>query len=372
MVMRKRRCWMGILLLIGICAATMLSGCQKEAGTEAVPPIVSVQSVTEEQCDVGLDYVGIVKAKETKNYAFLTGGKIAAIYVEKGDYIHAGDRLASLETTSLELSRRSAQASQNNLDASINAAKVSLTTLESAMAACKELHAAGAISDKEWEAKQAEYQMQKASYENLSGNYKISQIQIETQDKNINDATLYADTDGYVMELPYHEKEVAGAGYPVVITKSAAQVVTIGVSTEDYPKINKSSQVLINNIIQGTVDSIAAYPDEETRTYAVDILFSSKEIALGETVNVKVLTGEENGFFVPINSVFTIDGIDYVYVVDADGKVSKSQVVRGEIKGKKVRISNLHANTLVVTEDVVNLKENERVTIAGQKKGGPQ
>jgi RND family efflux transporter MFP subunit len=368
--MQKKWIWAVILLLVGIGATVTLTSWQKEAGIETVPPIVSVQSVTSERYDVGLDYVGVVKAKETKNYAFLTGGKIAVIYVEKGDHIHAGDRLASLETTSLELSRRSAQASLSNLDTSIKAAKISLDTLESATASYQKLYAAGAMSDKEWEAKSAEYEVQKASYENLLGNHEISQIQIDTLDKNINDSTLYADTDGYVMELPYHEDEVVGSGYPMVIAKSAEKIVTIGVSTEDYPKISKSSQVLINDTIKGTVDSIAAYPDEETRTYAVDLLFSSNAIALGETVNVKVLTGKETGCFVPIKSVFTIDGIDYVYVVDSKGKINKYQVVRGEISGNKVRVSNLTVNTKVVTENVENLKENELVTIAGQKKGG--
>ena len=55
--------------------------------------------------------------------------------------------------------------------------------------------------------------------------------------KNINDSTITADADGYVMELPYKEGEVIAAGYPVVVAKSTDMVVSVGVSDEDISKI---------------------------------------------------------------------------------------------------------------------------------------
>ena len=62
----------------------------------------SIKRVSAQQADIksvtdGLDYIGFVKAKETKNYSFLTAGKIAEINVKKGDSFKAGDILAKFK-----------------------------------------------------------------------------------------------------------------------------------------------------------------------------------------------------------------------------------------------------------------------------------
>lgn len=149
-------------------------------------------------------------------------------------------------------------------------------------------------------------------------------------------------------------------------------MVTAGVSVDDYAKISSKSAVLINNSLEGTIASISAFPDEKTRVYAVDIRFNSDDIVIGETVDVQIATGKGEGCFIPIESVFNLDGIDYVYTVSEDKsgimKVNKQQVTIHEINGSSIRITGLKSETLVVTDGIKSLKENDAVNIV-EKEG---
>jgi len=410
-------------LLTGLCLSVFLTGCQKTATNGADNyKNVTVKQVAEENCSVGLSYLGVVKPKETKNYSFLAGGKIKEIYVEKGQEIKVGDSLAELDTTQIKFSAamsannaeiarstlqktketydtniKNAEISIETLEASIEAAKLGLDNLKSNVEDYKVLYEFGAISASDLDAMKVGYKAKEAEYKALLGNYEtakesltnlrkskqrdvniaeasvvISDTTSAQAEQNIADAVLRAESDGYVMEIPFKKGEIAGAGYPVIISKSKDLVVSIGVSTDKYNQISMNSEVLINGAIKGTVDSIASYPDQESRLYAVDIKFEAESIAVGETVDVIVYTGEEKGYFVPIDSVFYIDGINYVYVVDEKNKVNKRQVVLGKISGSMVRVTNLDENAFVVTDGVKTLKDNDIVSIVQQEEGNKE
>lgn len=184
--------------------------------------------------------------------------------------------------------------------------------------------------------------------------------------KNINDSTITADADGYVMELPYKEGEVIAAGYPVVVAKSTDMVVSVGVSDEDISKIKLGGKAIIKDGVTGTISTIAQYPNEDTRTYAVDISVPADKFTIGETVNVKIVTGNATGCYVPINAVFNMDGVDYVYAINSENKVYKKQVVRGSIDGDKVEVKIDDPTATIITDGVRSLRENDTVKVEGE------
>ncbi|MTI57076.1 efflux RND transporter periplasmic adaptor subunit [Geosporobacter ferrireducens] len=375
--------------------------------------VVTVQKIIQSNYPVGIDYLGYVKAKETKNYSFITGGRIEEIYVRKGQKIKNGDILAKLDTTYLQYANsiesnnmaiaentliktkesydtniKNAEINIKTMETAIEAAKIGLDTFKSRVDALETLYKQGSLAEKEWETVVAEYKAKESEYEGLLGYYetvkkdfenlkqnKEKDIQIASANiamvqtaqaraqKNISDAVLKADADGYVLDIAFKKGEIVGAGYPVVIAKSEQLIVTIGVSTEDYGKISKESKVKINDVLDGKIDSIALYPDEQTRTYAVDIAFEG-ELPIGEIVDITILQEEEKGKFVPIESVFNIDGVDYVYVVGKNNRVSRQQIIVEDVKGSLIKISNLEEGLFVVTEGIKTLRENDIVKTA--------
>ncbi len=453
---------------IAMSVLLLCTGCgEKNTETSGqTAKIVKTQAVSEQSVSTGYSYIGIVKAKETKNYAFLTGGKIAEICVEKGQKFNAGDILAKLDTTTMEYNAsigentkdqadatlqktistydtnianarsqigtidESIAAAQKGIDAgekgiaaletgltaelkNIEAGQTALNTLKEELDAAREINAAGGLSDKDLDAaestyktKAAELEAAKAAYEGDKAELESKKAELESKKaeldtakaqktqaqksldnlitskakdvaaaqanvksastsndivrKNINDSTLKADSDGYVMELPYKEGEIIAAGYPVVVAKSSELIVSVGASDSEYKNIKIGGKALINGSASGTVTAIAQYPDEKTRTYAVDITIDG-DYTIGETVDVKIITGSSGGCYVPIDAVFNSEGVDYVYAVDSENRVHKKQVILGDFSGDKVEVQIDDPTALIVTEGIKNLRENDLV-----------
>ena len=392
-----------LLLLLPI-----LAGCSNETEMPSQSAkIVKAESLLSQEVAEGYDYIGIVKAKDTKNYSFLMSGKISEINVKKGQEIKAGDVLAKLDATTLDYSSSinsnnvtQAQANlektidtyntnitnaENNIsvitanitaaekgiaametglsatETALNTAKTSLDTASKQLEAAKAVHSVGGMADLDLEAAQNQYDTKSAEYEGAKASYEGSKAELEkskadleslkTQkinaeksleslkvsknkdvaalqatvnsakasggitDKNKADTVIKAEADGYVMELPFKEGEVISAGYPVVVAKSKELVVTVGATDSQYPNIKVGGTALIKGEAVGKVETIAQYPDEATRTYAVDIAVEG-EYTIGESVDVKIVTGNTEGLFVPIDAVFNIEGVDYVYTVN--------------------------------------------------------
>lgn len=451
----KKRLFCVILALSFVMS---LGGCGKEdaATVETPAKIVKTQSVAEQSVTTGYSYLGIVKAKETKNYSFLAAGKIEEICVEKGQQFKKGDVLARLDTSTMEyqasISRDTKAQAEATLqktistyDTNIENAKSQIATLEKAIAAgekgiealevgleaevqnieagqtaldtlkdevdaAREINAVGGYADKDLEALESQYktsaaqlEASKATHEGNKATLESKKAELEASraqkseaektlqnlytskekdveaaqaavksagtsgdivDKSIDDAVIKADSDGYVMELPYKEGEVIAAGYPVVVAKSKELIVTVGASDTEYKNIKIGGAALINGKAVGKIDTIAQYPDESTRTYAVDIGITG-DYTIGETVDVKIITGNASGCYVPIDAVFNSDGVDYVYAVNSENRIYKKQVILGEFSGDNVEVQIDDPTAVVVTEGVKNLRENDLVSMEG-------
>ncbi len=526
----------GLSVIISAVLAIAVSGCK---GGRSDAKLITSAPVMTSLYDVTLDYQGIVKAKETKNYSFMTGGKIEAIYVEKGQLVHGGDILVQLDAVEIENSaQKSANndlISENNLNKTeatyltnvtnaqinINTLKTGIKAIDSNISAYKQsisaaekgindyassipiaeqgvaalekavntdqaqidavkasinafaqklestreavdlaktnlermrtLYENGAVSKSELETIQVQYDDAEASYkqavaqqssnevslEQLKASHeanlatlegkkqevsamntqlaankaqvkamyaqldtlnaqraqsaaqletankelanlknsmnadvssqeaaaKISKLSTEQANRAVDNSTLIADADGYVMAVTLKEGEITGAGTPVVIVKSETKVVSIGVSLEDYSKLADITAVRINGDTEGKIDTISQYPDESTRTYTVDISFDNKDLPMGEIVNVSLVTEQCDGAFIPIDSVINIDGIDYVYKVNDDDTVSRIEVELGEVLDATVRAKNL-TNERIVTSGIKSLNDNDKVAEA--------
>ncbi len=475
------------------------SGCKKSTfDGQAVKAVKSMQ-VSENTYDVKMSYQGIVKSKETKNYSFMTGGKVAQIFVTEGQQIKKGDKLAQLDTVELQSSAAQSKNNEiianNNLNkteasylTNISDAEINIKSLQSNISAyqktvevaeegvaiyensipiaaqgvealeetvnayqtklestksavdlagtnlerMKSLYEAGAVSKSEVENMQVQYDDALASYEqaeaqqstnqvNLSAKRneldsmnaqleakkaeaasaqaqlvnmqnqldsanknlanlkkamnsdvgsqkasdKISKLAQEQAERAVNNATLTADNDGYVMKINIKQGEMTGAGTPAVTVKSQMQVVTVGVSIEDFAKLDNVQKILLNGKIEGKIDSISQYPDDATRTYAVDITFDNEKISMGELVDVDIVTSQSKGVFIPIDSIVNMDGIDYVYKINEDDTVSRIEVKCGEIKDNSVLVENL-SNERIVVSGMKGLNDNDKIKESGE------
>lgn len=335
-----------LLVAMTIIGSLALTGCQSAMASESEPKEVSTINITEKKLADAITYQGYVKAKDTKNYAFLQGGRLEAVFVEEGQKITAGQLLATKELDD----------TSTNYSISRQAAQVNVDLLKSKLDSVAKLYKEDAIPEKEYEAVKASYDLAVNQLQSIEAVY----------DQVADDSNLYASADGYVMQVPYKAGEVVGGGYPIVVTKGEEQIVTIGLSADDFSKMSMDTKAVINDTVAGKMDTISLYPDETTRTYGVDILITGQELPIGQIVNVSLITGETNAYTVPISCVLEIDGVNYVYTVEKkdDNYVAKrTEVVLGEVKGDEVVLTNITENLTVITKGIKNIKENDIVQI---------
>ncbi len=123
----KKRFVAGILMLV------FMTGCSG-SGEDKAPARVAAVRVEADGYTQSLSYTGYAQADETKNFSFPLSGKIAEVYVEKGDKVTEGQLLAKLDVEAIQLAINNAneniRMAQNNITQLNNNISAQQLTLE--------------------------------------------------------------------------------------------------------------------------------------------------------------------------------------------------------------------------------------------------
>jgi len=200
---------------------------------------------------------------------------------------------------------------------------------------------------------------------------KEAEIALRQNTKYLADSSLKSTINGYVVETPMKSGEVTSAGNPVVVVKSTVEIVNIAVPSEDYSKFKIGMDATLtqdDKTVYGKITSIDLYPDETTRTYNIEITPSiNNAFALGSLINVSISLDKQPSVFVPLSSIVDINGIDYVYCISKNEN-NQNIVTSKEIKilstdGENVRISGIESGTIIASDEVKNLRDNQIVNL---------
>jgi len=332
-----------------------LAGCAKATVEETEDRIVPVEVITvaEETRPQYLTYLGILQAKTLTKHSFKSGGQIAKIHVEKGERVRRGQVLATLDTTELNMALEASALT-------VEKARQAYADAERQYRNLTKLLEAGAVA-------QNDVDQAKLHLDVRQADYRQAQIDYELKQKMLDDAVLKAEDDGYVADILFEEGEIAGAGYPVVVTRGLEVIVNVGLTQQDAAKVKKGSAAQVD--IQGTkvagkVVRVSALPDETTHTYNAEIALQGEvpePLYLGSTVEVRIAVGEGKGIWVPINAVQN-DGEDYVYVVE-NGRAMRKTVKLGPIQGFEVQVQGLSPGETLVVAGMKELRQGFKVAV---------
>ncbi len=129
--------------IIGMTALVVVTA-QQQARADTAPVLTNLQQYVITRGDVAqvVSALGEIKADQTIELAFSTGGRIAEVYVKPGDYMFAGEPLAQLENETLRLTYEQAQLA-------VDKAQLQLDTLLQPVAQ-EDLDIAQAAVDSAW------------------------------------------------------------------------------------------------------------------------------------------------------------------------------------------------------------------------------
>ncbi|NSL52923.1 efflux RND transporter periplasmic adaptor subunit [Calidifontibacillus erzurumensis] len=399
----KRKAW--FVLLIFSIIATLL-GCESNAETTAAPKVYPVKTieVKNESLPVTLEYAGITGGSEVRKLSFKSTAIIDKIYVQKGQRIKKGDPLVDLDKTDLILAMEAAKyqmdAAAAQYHKAVNGAqKEDIAKAEIAVKNAQDnynflkdlydknvkLFESGAISKQELDHSKLQLDNAQSSLNIAIQN--LQQLKNGTREEDIDallaqlnsaktnysskeslvqDASLVADIDGYVVDVLGKEGELWPAGNPVILIRSENQVVSVGLSDQDVTKIKVGSkaQVKINGqTTDGEVINIAQMADPETGTYSAEIKLlqpiKNSEYLIGQSVKVYFGIGNKESVWIPISSILN-DGEDYVYIVE-EGRAVRKNITIGEPHEDKVSVEGLKVGDQLVIEGMKNIKAGYKV-----------
>lgn len=289
-----------------------------------------------EQMDV---FTASVEANTTNNISPRLALRIANIYVEVGDHVKKGQKLAEMDAMNLIQS------------------KLQLRNDSLEFARTDQLYAVGGTSKSDWDAKKLAYNISSTNYNNLLEN-----------------TVLISPIEGVVTQRNYDKGDMFSMGQPLYVIEQIRPVkLKVNVSEALFTSIKKGMIVDIrldvygDEIFKGKITLVYPTLDPATRTFPVEITIDNQneKVRPGMFARVTFSYGLAKHVVVPDMAVVkqTGSGDRYVYVVN-DGVVEFKKVELGRRLNTEYEIiSGLTSGDNVVVEGHNRLTNGMKVDV---------
>ena len=274
---------------------------------------VNVKQVFETDVDQIGTFTATVKANITNNIAPKIGMRISKMFVEVGDHVRKGQKLAIMDEATL------VQAKFQNTNDSIELSRT------------KQLYEVGGTSKSEYDARKLAYNISKTNYINLLEN-----------------TVLLSPISGVVTARNYDKGDMySGAQAIYTIEQITPVKLKVNVSEGLFTNLKKGMSVEVkcdvygDKIFNGKVSLIYPTIDPATRTFPVEVIVanSDEKVRPGMFARVTFTYGTQKHVVVPDMSIVKQAGSGdrYVYVVN-NNKVEFKKVNLGRRLGTEYEI----------------------------------
>lgn len=354
-----------IAVFIVIALLVFAGGCSSKTNEGPEIRAVKVMQINSSEKPTNLNYIGTVDSREITKYSFKTPGQIGREYVDKGERVKTGDKLMALDMEDIDFQVSAAQATMEAAQANVKKAAASLDYARDYIDKIVKLYAAGGASQDQKNQVQLQKDMAETTYSQAVSQYNAAQTDYDYKLSMQREGTIYAEHDGVVVELLSRENERVAAYYPVIVVRSAEQVINVGIPQQDINKVKLGSTADINVDGQkagGIATNIAEAPDQTTRTYNAEITVKEKDFRLGSIANVNINTGQQKGIWIPISAVSASGGEDYIYIVK-DKRAFKRTVETLKQSENNIMVKGVKVGEYMVISGMKNLNDGARVNI---------
>jgi multidrug efflux pump subunit AcrA (membrane-fusion protein) len=406
------------MLLAVLALPALLPGCKKD---EPPPVVVTVEAGHPEQGPISeqISADAILAPVAQAAIAPKFSAPVKKFYVERGQRVHAGELLATLENADLVAAatdnKGSLEAAQATFDTSTKAqvpedtlkaesdlaqAKANLDLNKSIVKSRKQLFAEGAIPGRDLDTAEAALVQAQAVYDaaarhlesvrNVSreANLKAAQGQLTSAEGKYRGAQAQVDyseirspINGVVTDRPLFAGETAAAGAPLITVMDTSVLLAkthLAASLAQQMKLGDAVAVHVPGIadpVAAKVSMISPALDPGSTTVEVWLKIDNKDGNLKAGTPVKVtISGKSvaQAWKVPDSAIVTAeDGTKSVMVVGSDGAAHRKPVTLGIDDGTDVQVlSGVAPSDMVITGGAYALDEGTKVQVGPAAGGG--
>jgi membrane fusion protein, multidrug efflux system len=337
-------------ILVTLVLGITLTACSSHAEpAQQRPTPVRAQAAILGPAKPAITTNGIVATKDEMRLSFKVAGLIKKIYVEEGQTVHRGERLAEIELTEIDAQvaqvRALTEKAQRDLDRG------------------ERLYADQVISLEQLQDLRTQAAAQKAQLRGVEFNRGYS--------------VIAAPQDGVVLRKLSQERELVPAGQAVLVigAHDRGYVVRAGLSDREVVqlKLGDPAEILMDAYpgrpIGGTITEIANAADEKSGLFVIEVRFGSTPVRLASGLVAKLRVYPASAreaalVYVPISAVVEGDrDRANVFVINGD-RVKRREVRVAFIDSAGVAIaSGLQAGEHVVTDGAPYLEDQEQIEV---------
>ncbi|NBX40363.1 MAG: efflux RND transporter periplasmic adaptor subunit [Gammaproteobacteria bacterium] len=346
-----------LLVVVGLLrtrlASTPVSG-------PSLPPLVTASPVKVAEIADLVNITGTLGAREEAAISSEgESGRIAAVLVEIGDRVRAGQVLARLDTATIA-------PAVGSLQAQLEEARANSAVAESDYRRAQAVAAIGALS-------QQDIDKRRASAVAAEARVKVVAAQLNEATARLRRTEIRAPFDGLVLTRAAEVGQLSSPGAAPLFRIGRAGAIEMrgNVAEADLPRlrVGQLAVVTVTGVareFRGSVRLIGAVIDGQTRLGSVRVaLTPDPDLRPGAFARGRVEVGKGRRSMVPQTAILSdLDG-NYVYVVDPQGVVQRRNVNVAQSRPEGVVIaSGLADGERVVSTAGAYLRPGEKVRLA--------
>ena len=365
---RRRRLILGVVAAV----AAMLIAWFLLGGRKAAPaaPIQQAPSVTvtvpgRRTVDRTVTATGSLAARREMPVGIAgEGGMVRRVLVEPGQWVAAGQVLATVD-----------RAVQEQTAASL-AAQLQVSQSDRAIAQA-ELDRAQSLVDKGFISK-ADLQRKAATRDAAAARVKVAQAQLSQQRASNGRLDIRAPAAGLVLTRAVEAGQIVGpaAGALFRIAENGAMEMRAAVSEADLAGLHVGSRASVTPVgatdaVAGSVWQVAPVVDPASRQGAVRIALPySAALRPGGFASARIVAGASVVPQLPESAIQSDDKGNYVYVIGADGTARRRPVKLGAVTADGIAVTDgLNGTERVVVSAGAFLNPGQKVTPVLHKEG---
>jgi HlyD family secretion protein len=284
------------------------------------------------------------------------GGRIERVLVEPGQWVRAGQVLATIDR-----SVQSQQAAQ--LAASIEVARADMRLAQNQLDRAQRLVARGFVS-------QADLDQKRATRDAATARVRVAEAQLGATRAQIGRLDVRAPTAGLVLSRSVEAGQVVGGGSPALfrIAANGEMELLARLPQTDLARLNVGVPASVTPVgsdqsYQGTIWQISPIIDPLTRQGVARVLVPyNRELRPGGFAAVEIRAGTTTAPLLPESAVLTDDAGTYVMIVGPNNTVQRRPVRVGTVTDRGVVVAQgLSGNERVVESAGAFLNPGERI-----------
>jgi HlyD family secretion protein len=360
----SRRWWVlvaAVVLLLGV-AVLVRAGRHRDAISAAAPqdstPLVT--AITPEVRDVAA-VVAVTGAISARNDMPIgpegDGGRVAAVYVEAGDHVRAGQVLALLDPSVVASQVAAAAAARDELKAAVDSAEAEFHRAESARSAFS-------VEDLE---------RRRTAAMTARARVNVAEAQLAEAQARLTRTRIVAPSDGIVLTRTAEVGQVAmPSGVLFRMARNGEIEMRAVVAEQDMPRlrIGQDARVYLSGVARpflGKVWQLGAVIDPATRQGSVRIALPPPEADLrpGAFARGEIAVDTMRGAVVPQTAVLADGAGNFVLAIGADNALQRRAITLGGAdRDGLLVLAGLQPGERIVAAAGAFLHEGERVVVA--------